>query len=65
MFFEYTIDGLGLIRYNGLRDTWMCYDNTGDKIDEIDANAFPTILEFKNWAKNVLTAESVCSIFDP
>lgn len=46
----------GKIYYNYRNDTWRLTDATDHEVDTIDANAFPMIRDFKEWAKEKLDA---------
>jgi hypothetical protein len=46
----------GKIYFNYRNNTWRLTDSTDHEVDTIDADAFPTIFDFKQWAKEKLDA---------
>lgn len=48
--FRLPLEG-GFIQYNHYRDMWTVWSEKDGRIDDINANHFKTIKEFKQWGQ--------------
>ena len=55
--FRFELEG-GHMRYHHRRDIWVVWKDRDGRLDDIDANHFKTIREFKQWAQERINAST-------